>query len=179
MLCGGAQCEWQSALCLAARFGKARSLKAMLDGDADGNAADSFGNTALMEAVMSKQKACARMLLPHSNLGATSRQGKTAFHISVNTGNWDCFSMLVKRTGDLDERMVQGIDPESGETLVGFGRTALYLACEKGQHDMAAVLLHRGASRTARDSMGCSPAYAAGPAGRPQDDPRRGGCCSD
>jgi len=153
--------DGNTALCHAARLGKARSLKTLLDGGADGNTTGSFGNTALMEAVMFKQKACARMLLPHSNLGATNKRGHNAFHISVCTGNWDCFSMLVKRVGDLDERTVQGIDPETGETLVGFGRTALYLACEKGQHDMVAVLLHRGALRTAIDAQGCSPAYVA------------------
>jgi len=149
------------ALCLAARFGKTLSLKALLDGGADGNAASLLGNTALMEAVMLKQKACARMLLPHSNLGATNKKGKTAFHISVCTGNWDCFSMLVKRVGDLDERTVQGIDPETGEPLHCFGSTALHFACAMGQHDMAAVLLHRGASRAAQDSQGVSPAYLA------------------
>jgi len=93
----------------AARKGKARSLKALLDGGADANAADSFGDTALISAVLSKQTACARMLLSHSNLGATNKMGKNALHLSVNTGNWDCFSMLVKRAGDLDVRTVQGI----------------------------------------------------------------------
>jgi len=149
------------ALCLAARYGKVRSLKALLDGGADGNAAGSFGNTALMTAVMFKQKACARMLLPHSNLGATNKKGKNALHISVTVGNWDCFSMLVKRVGDLDSRTVQGIDPKTEEPLRGFGWTALHCACLRGQHDMAAVLLHRGASRTARDWLGNSSAYLA------------------
>ena len=149
------------ALCLAARYGKARGLKALLDSGADADAVDFCGNAALMEAVMSKQKACARMLLPHSNLGATNVMGKNALHISVNAGNWECFSMLVKRTGDLDVRSVQGIIFETGEPLCSFGWTALHFACLRGQHDMAAVLLHRGASRTARDSWGCSPAYAA------------------
>ena len=148
-------------MCLAARFGNARSLKALLDGGADANAADSLGDTALMEAVMHKQKTCARMLLPHSNLSATNKKGQSALHMSVGTGDWDCFSMLVKRVGDLDVRTVQGINPETGEQLRDFGRTALHVACLHGQHDMAAVLLHRGASRTARDSLGCSPAYRA------------------
>ena len=67
----------------AARKGKARSLKALLDGGADANAADSLGDTALMEAVMSKQTACARMLLSHSDLGATNMMGQNALHICV------------------------------------------------------------------------------------------------
>ena len=128
--------DGDTALCLAARYGKARSLKALLDLGADGNAAGSLGNTALMTAVMFKQKACARMLLPHSNLSATNKKGHNALHISVITGNWDCFRMLVKRVGDLDARTVQGIDPESGEPLSGFGYTALSFACILGQHDM-------------------------------------------
>jgi len=79
------------ALCLAARYGKACSLKALLDGGANVNAAGLLGNTALMSAVMNKQKACARMLLPHSNLTATDKKGRNALHISVCTGNWDCW----------------------------------------------------------------------------------------
>ena len=115
----------------------------------DGNAAGLLGNTALMTAVIAKQnEGVARMLHPHSNLDATNKQGHNALHISVSTGNWECFRMLVKRVGDLDVRMVQGIDPESGDPL-GSGDTALSIACLNGQHDMAAVLLHRGASRTA------------------------------
>jgi len=157
--------DGDTALCRAARFGKARGLKALLDGGADANAADSFGNTALMTAVAFKQKASARMLLPHSNLGANNKLGRNALHMSVSTGNWECFSMLVKRVGDLDVRTVQGINPETGEQLRDFGRTALSIACTKGQHDMAAVLLHRGASRTAIDSLERSPAYVAAQAG--------------
>jgi len=154
--------EGTPAIYLAARLGKARSLKALLDGGADANAADSRGDTALITAVMFKQTACARMLLSHSNLGATNKLGYNALHISVNCGNWDCFSMLVKRAGDLDVRVVQGNNPETGEQFDGFGETALHIACAQGQHDMAHVLLDRGASRTARDSMGESPAsYAA------------------
>jgi ankyrin repeat protein len=157
--------EGTPAIYWAARCGKARGLKALLDGGADADAADSLGDTALMTAVMHKQKECARMLLPHSNLVAANKLGQNALHISVTVGNWDCFSMLVKRVGDLDSRTVQGIDPATGEPLHGFGRTALHLACLRGQHDMAAVLLHRGALRTARDSLGCSPAYNAAQAG--------------
>jgi len=149
------------ALCLAAGYGKARSLKALLDGGADADAAVSLGNTALMNAVMTKQKACAWMLLPQSNLGATNKKGMNALHISVTVGNWECFSMLVKRVGDLDSRTVQGIHPESGEPGHSFGSTALHFACFKGQHDMAAVLLHRGALRMARNSLGRSPAHDA------------------
>ena len=69
--------------------------------------------------------------------------------------------MLVKRVGDLDVRSVQGIDHGTGEQLSCFGDTALYIACFRGQHDMAAVLLHRGASRTASNSLGQTPAYVA------------------
>jgi len=61
----------------------------------------------------------------------------------------------------LDVRTVQGINPETGEPLSSFGRTALHFACTHGHHDKAHVLLDRGASRTARDSLGHSPAHIA------------------
>ena len=106
---GARDANGNPSIYLAARLGKARSLKALLDGGADANAADSLGNTALMTAVMFKQTACARMLLSHSDLGATNKMGYNTLHLSVSCGNWDCFSMLVKRAGDLDVRTVQGI----------------------------------------------------------------------
>jgi len=87
------------ALCLAARFGKARGLKALLDGGADANAVGPLGDTALITAVLAKQKACARMLLPHSNLGATNKQGRNALHISVTTGNWESRGRLGRAHG--------------------------------------------------------------------------------
>jgi len=149
----------------AARLGKARSLKALLDSGADANATDRLGNTALIAAIAYKQTTCARMLLLHSNLGATNKAGRNALHVSVKCGDWDCFSMLVKRAGDLDVRTVQGINPETEEPLGCFGWTALHFACIHGHHDMAHVLLDRGASRTARDSLGHSPAHIAAQVG--------------
>jgi len=149
------------AIYWAARLGKARSLKALLDGGADANATNRFGDTALMAAVLCKQKACARMLLPHSNLDVMNKTGHSVLHTSVSCGNWDCFSMLVKRMGDLDVRTVPGIDPETGEQLECFNWTPLMVACLQGQHDMAHVLLHRGASRTAQDSLGRTPVFMA------------------
>jgi len=125
---GARDAEGTPATSWAARLGKARSLKALLDGGADAKAADSLGNTALMAVVMSKQTACARMLLSHSDLGATNKMGHNALHTSVVCGNWDCFSMLVKRAGDLDVRSVQGINPKTAEPLADFGVTALHFA---------------------------------------------------
>jgi len=162
--CSAGACDKDGtpALLWAARLGKSRSTKALLDGGADTDATDLLGNTALMDAISHKQTASARSLILRSNLaGVFNKAGRNALHVSVLTGNWKCFSAIVKRVSDLDVRTVQGVNPVTGEADRNFGVTALFIACEKGQHDMAEVLLSRGASRTALSSIGCSPAYAA------------------
>ena len=64
--------------------------------------------------------------------------------------------MLLPLVSDVDVRTVQGVYPDGQATPV-FSSTALHLACQNGQHQMAKALLKRGADRMARDSLQMTP----------------------
>ena len=103
-----------------------------------------------MEAIVCKHARCAELLLPHSDLSLTSKQGKNAFHACVSTASEECFKLLLPRVADVDVRTVAGVHADGTSTIAG--QTALHIACTRGQNKMAKELLKRGASRTARDS---------------------------
>lgn len=147
-------------LCIASRSGALRTQRTLLAGGADANARSYLGNTALMEAIIEKHYECARALIDVSDLAITSLDGQNALHVCINTGNEECFDLLLPRVSDVDVRLVQGVD-EHGSPRPIFGETALMMACARGQHSMAKALLVRGASRMATNSGGWTPAICA------------------
>jgi ankyrin repeat protein len=117
---------------------------------ANANVQEALGTTPLMSAIMFKHTRCAELLLPHSDLSLTCKQGRNAFHVCVNGASEECFKLLLPRVADVDVRTMAGVDAD-GETVIA-SKTALHIACHRGQNKMAKELLKRGASRTARDS---------------------------
>jgi len=110
-----------------------------------------------MSAVVDQHTRCLELLLPHSDLSITSKQGLNAFHNCVMTASYDCFKLLLPRMADVDVRTV----PDLYAPGESFNQTAAHLACTKGQHKMLEKLLRRGASRTARDSKLRTPLHCA------------------
>jgi ankyrin repeat protein len=130
---------------------------------ANANAQDFLGNTPLKSAIINKHARCAALLLPHSDLSLTCKQGTNAFHACVSTASEECFKLLLPLVADVDVRTVAGVDVPAG---VSTGRTALHIACMKGQFHMAKKLLKRGASRTAKDSKQRTPLHWAAQEGQ-------------
>jgi ankyrin repeat protein len=64
---------------------------------ANANVQDAHGNTPLMSANMFKHTRCAELLLPHSDLSLTNKQGTNAFHDCVQTASEECFKLLLPR----------------------------------------------------------------------------------
>jgi ankyrin repeat protein len=165
LLAGGANIELankhgHTALGWAAQCGYLSCLQLLLDARANANAQDDLRNTPLMEAVMGKHVACARVLLPASELAITDRMGCTALHVSVNTASEACFELLLPLY-DVDVRTVPGVHSNSGEAVRHFNMTALHFACLRGQLNMCKALLGRGADRMARDSEQWTPLHCA------------------
>jgi len=152
-------------LAMAAKQGHREAVALLLERGADANCVDSLGNTPLMESVMEKHARCVELLLPHSNLSILSKQGRNAFHMSVNTASYDCFKLLLPRVTDLDVRTGPDTTTEADEAVPS-GMTAAHIACNKGQHKMLEKLLRRGASRMARDRMQRTPLHYAAGAGQ-------------
>lgn len=144
-------------LCVAAEYGSFRPLQTLLAGGADPNALDFMGSTAVMIAIGYKQHEICRALLDFSNLSLACKGGTTALHDCIIMDSQVCFELVLERVIDVDVRTEPGVDEHEVPLGISFGRTALFVACEFGQHDMVKALLNRGASRTAADSNGCSP----------------------
>jgi ankyrin len=171
LLSAGAQLEAQDGsgftpLALAAQLGSTRATAAFLAAGADADAAaPPSGHTPLMTAVLNGCTECAALLAPASALQARSALGVTALHVAVFAANATCFDLLLPLVADVDERTAEGADPATGKAAVA-GRTALQIACSRGQEHMAAAMLARGASRTSADARGCTPLHAAALAGQ-------------
>jgi len=150
---------------LAAEKGHAECCSLLLAVGSDANARTAnLGATPLMKAAMRKHASCVRVLLPAADLSITNMKGRTAFHVCVVIGNLECFELLLPLISDVDVRTVAGVQgAESPEPL--YNETPLHLACSFGQERMVKALLHRGASRTSRDSLQCTPLHYAAQCG--------------
>ena len=141
----------------AASEGHAEVVAALLARGANPNAVSDLGDTPLMDAIGYKKTGCVAALLQVTDLSITNVAGNNAFHRCVLTANEECFSLLLPHYSDVDVRTVRNV----GDSSISFNVTALHLACEKGQHKMAKMLLRRGASRMALDSARCTPLHYA------------------
>ena len=144
-----------SALDAAAQNGYLDCLEALVAAGADANQSNVLGITPLVTAITHKRSACVRALLPLSDLRLFTHDGLCALHSCVLSASEECFELLLPRMSDLDIdiRTLPGVIDEAGHALLVSGHTALILACEKGQQQMAKALLKRGADRMAKDSV--------------------------
>jgi ankyrin repeat protein len=149
---------------VAAYNGQCEAVAQLLERGADANSIDGLGNTALANTVVFKNIRCCELLLPHTDLSITDKQGLNAFHASVAAASYDCFKLLLPLTADVDVRTVAGVDL-AGHSLTP-GMTAAHIACNRGQHKMLEKLLRRGASRMARDSLLMTPLHYAAMSGQ-------------
>jgi len=166
LLDAGAQLEAKTVGCftplhLAAQEGHAECCSLLLAMGSDANARTTgLGDTPLTIATARKRMSCVRVLLPASDLSITNEQGRTGFHSIIARGNLECFELLLPLISDVDMRTVAGLQEDgSPEQLIN--QSPLLLACSFGQEKMVRALLHRGASRTARDSLQRTPLHAA------------------
>ena len=151
-----------TALNASANTGHLECIQLLLAAGADANKAESGGGaTPLLTAIGRKHTDCVRALLPVSDLLCTNTQGRNAFHVCVNTANEECFYLLLPLMSDVDVLTLPAgrVMDEHGQGLsTSFDETALHLACQKGQQQMAKALLKRGANRMARDNSCGRPA---------------------
>jgi len=140
-----------SLLHIAAQHGAIDVLRLLLEAGADANSCEPMGHTPLSNAVGHGQTACARELIPHTNLRIFSADGINVLHASIICNQPEIFKLLLPRfADDTDVRTIKGCPP--GDPDGAYNYTPLVLACQGGHHAMVKALLAAGASRTALDN---------------------------
>ena len=140
-----------SLLHAAAQRGAIDVVRLLLEAGADANYCGEAGSTPLAEAVVRGQLACARELIPHTDLRICNASGNNVLHASIVTNQPEIFKLLLPHfADDIDVRTIKPHPPANPDGP--YGNTPLQLACQGGYHAIVKALLAAGASRTAHDN---------------------------
>src|SRR6266850_214963 len=132
-----------SALADAAMKGNRKAVRALLQRNADVNAPQADGTTALHWAARLDDLDTADMLIrAGANASAANREGATPLLLAALNGSASMIDKLVKA----------GANPNS--PLTQHGDTALMMAARTGKPDAVNVLLEHGALVTAKETWG-------------------------
>jgi ankyrin repeat protein len=120
---------WENAV----KCGDVRIILALLEGGADVNARDRYGQTALMLAAHAGHREVVEALIRYrANLDIIAKYGLSALMLALVAGHEEVARLLVKAGADLSLR---------GSGAPGFaGKTAYDLAVERGMLGLSAEL---------------------------------------
>jgi len=150
----------QSLLHFAAQGGAIDVMRLLLEAGAEANSLTNLGDTPLHDAVCDGQLACARELIPHTDLRIFNVSGNNVLHSSIIANQPETFKLLLPHFADnVDVRTVKQRPP--GDPDRPYNQTPLHLACAGGYHAMIKALLAAGASRTAHNSNSISCLHSA------------------
>jgi len=145
----------QSLLRIAASYGSIDVVRLLLEAGAEANSFDSLGNTPLHTAIIHGQLACARELIPHTDLRIFSADGNNVLHRSIIANQPEIFKLLLPHfADDIDVSTIKSRPP--ARTGKSYNVTPLHAACQGGYHAMVKALLAAGASRTAQTDTSVS-----------------------
>ncbi|KAI2636757.1 ankyrin [Xylaria nigripes] len=121
---------------LAIQHQNVEMLQSMLNHVAHVEQPDSTGSTPLHHAATTRNKRlCSALLEKDANVDVVDQNKRTPLHkCQSNSGGVQVAGLILNRCPSLIDR------------IDCFGKTALYMACEKGNEMMASVLLSRGAN---------------------------------
>jgi hypothetical protein len=155
LLCAGLASAQTDKLHANARVGDLTTLRDLLAGGADVNAADADLRTALHWAVLQGQTdAATQLLAAGADVNAVDRIGRTALHYAAQ-GN---------HTALLAELLARGAQVKVGDAL---GDTPLHSAARFARPEAIAMLLGAGADANAQNADGQTPLHVLGAAARP------------
>lgn len=139
-----------------AMIGDTAAIRALLAKQADINAPQADGATALHWAVYRDDVALAKLLIgAGANVRAANRDGVTPLSLAATAGNADLIAILLGAGADPNEKQP-------------FGKTALMLAARNGNPAALTALLDRGADVNAKEDLrGTTPLMWAADEGHP------------
>ena len=151
----------QSVLHFAANGGAIDVVRLLLEAGADANCCDRFGNTPLQAAIIHGQLACARELIPRTDLLHFNASGNNVLHSSIICNQPEIFKLLLPHFADNIDvcTIIKPRPPADPDDP--YNRTPLHTACQGGYPTMVKALLAAGASRTAHDTQLFSCLHAA------------------
>jgi len=153
-----------SVLHFAAQSGSINVVRLLLEAGADVNSLANLGSTPLQSAITHGKLACARELIPYTDLRSYSADGKIVLHDSIIANQPEIFKLLLPPfADDIDVRSIKQRPPDDPDGP--YNHTPLQLACQGGYHAMVKALLAAGASRTAQNSNSASCLHAAAQGG--------------
>ncbi|XP_052816985.1 uncharacterized protein LOC128243320 isoform X2 [Mya arenaria] len=103
-------------------------IQMLIDGNANPNVKDFFGQTPLLYAIMTGKKTATR-LLQYADKTVPQTQGYTPLHAAIIKGN---FKLVAKLAAEVN---INDVDK--------YGRTPLHVACEKGDINVVNLLLKK------------------------------------
>ncbi len=143
--------EYDNSVLEATKRNNPHLLNQLIEAEANVNAVDNSGNTALYWAAMKNHLDCARTLLkaPNININQENDVKKTPIHKAAKMGYTDVLTLLIDAGANVNVRD-------------GMGRTPLYLAAEMGRTECVYFLLQAPEiDKNLPDFQGITPLRAA------------------
>ncbi len=133
----------QSALADAVQHGDNAAVRSLLAGNADVNATQGDGATALhWAAYRNDAETVTALIRAGADVRAANDHGVTPLALAARNGN----------AGIIAQLLTAGVDPNDPRQAVNAGETPLMLAARSGQVDAVEVLADAGADIDARES---------------------------
>jgi ankyrin repeat protein len=137
----------ETALILAARYGRGEVLRVLLNHGAAVDACNNCGHTPLHEAARTGNVDAVHLLLDAgAAVNVRSRNGETPLHHTAWGHHGNVALVLLAQGADADARD-------------HFGCTPLHHGAWEGRSDIVQILLDHGAAADVRDSHGCTPLH--------------------
>ncbi|KAK8407333.1 hypothetical protein O3P69_002101 [Scylla paramamosain] len=170
------------ALITAAREGRVKEVRALLDDGIPIDSTDDAGQTALQAGARSGSLGVVQELISHqANMSVSDKWGKTALHEAASFGREDIVSLLLEHDANVAavdatgkvalheaawlgrKGVVEALLAHNANVLAtdNNGQTPLHYASEQRQTAVVRTLLDHGALVNAKDKGGLSPLHYA------------------